>query len=92
MTRDEAFDLLRAVMARVGVDLDGMTLETDLRDDLGVDSIDLLDILFELGERCGTAITLEDLVERQEPTRVRTIVACLVNEPPARHDAAKVER
>lgn len=75
---ESVLDLLRSVVAHLGLDLRApLTLDADIRHDLGVDSVDLLDILFEVSERSGAAVTLEQLLERPDPTRVRSVVACV---------------
>jgi acyl carrier protein len=68
--------VLATVIAELGLAASApLSPAADLRRDLGVDSVDFLDILFALNERTGLALTLETLHQHPEPTRVATIVA-----------------
>lgn len=50
-----------AVAEALGVDLDEVTPEASLLDELGAESIDLLDILFRIERATGTKISVADL-------------------------------
>jgi acyl carrier protein len=52
-----------AVVNALGVDDDEVTPEATLMDDLGAESIDLLDILFRIEKSCGVKIQASDLGE-----------------------------
>lgn len=78
MTIAAALELLESTIADLGLETAGpLTLEADLRGDLGIDSVDLLDLLFAVNERAGLALTLEQLREHPEATRVETLVHCI---------------
>ncbi|GAB3676955.1 acyl carrier protein [Actinocorallia lasiicapitis] len=52
-----------AVAEALGLDLDEVTLESTLMDELGAESIDLLDILFRIERATGIKIQASDLSE-----------------------------
>lgn len=52
-----------AVVAALGVDDDEVTSDATLMDDLGAESIDLLDILFRIEKSVGVKIQASDLGE-----------------------------
>jgi acyl carrier protein len=57
MTRDEIFSKVRAVLVdALGVDEDEVTPDAVIRDDLGAESIDFLDIIFRLEKAFGIKI------------------------------------
>ena len=57
MTRDEIFKKVQALLAdALGVDEDEVTSDAVLRDDLGAESIDYLDIQFRLEKAFGIKI------------------------------------
>src|SRR5918911_2290434 len=57
MTREEIYDKVRAVLVdALGVDEDEVTPEAVIRDDLGAESIDFLDIMFRLEKAFGIKI------------------------------------
>jgi acyl carrier protein len=86
MTAEDALAMLVTVIADLRLETAGeLTLDADLRHDLGIDSIDFLDVLFEVNARCAVTLTLEDLMQRAEPSRVATLVACIVDGTSARH-------
>lgn len=61
-SRDELFGVVRtAVVEALGVDDDEVTPEATLLDELGAESIDLLDILFRLERKLGVKIQASDL-------------------------------
>ncbi len=77
MTDDAAIALLSSIIADLGLALEApLTLDADLKR-LGIDSIDLLDVLFEVNERCGLALTVDDLLMRRDASRVATLVASI---------------
>lgn len=64
MNRDEIEGAVHeAVMEALGLDEDEVTPEATLLDDLGAESIDLLDILFRLERRFGVKIQASDLAD-----------------------------
>lgn len=77
MTHDDALALLATIIAELGLALAApLTLDADLRR-LGIDSIDVLDVLFEVNERCGLALTVDDVLMRRDGSRVATLVASI---------------
>src|SRR5688572_28025656 len=57
MTRDEVFDKVRGIMVNaLGVDDDEVTPQATLTGDLGAESIDFLDIQFQLEKAFGIKI------------------------------------
>ena len=85
MTNDDALALLRTIVADLGLRLASpLTLDADLKRDLGIDSIDVLDVLFELNERCGITLTVDDLLARRDASRVATLVASITTAVAAR--------
>lgn len=53
--------VLAAVADALGLDLDEVTADSTLMDELGAESIDLLDILFRIGRTTGIKIEAADL-------------------------------
>jgi acyl carrier protein len=61
-SREEIFGMVQtAVVDALGVDEDEVTPEATLLDELGAESIDLLDILFRLERKLGVKIQAADL-------------------------------
>jgi acyl carrier protein len=61
-SRDDIFGTVQtAVVDALGVDEDEVTPEATLLDELGAESIDLLDILFRLERKLGVKIQAADL-------------------------------
>ena len=61
-SREEIFETVKtAVVDALGVDEDEVTPEATLLDELGAESIDLLDILFRLERKLGVKIQAADL-------------------------------
>ena len=57
MTREEIFDKVKDVLVdALGVDEEDVTADAKLRDDLGAESIDFLDIVFRLEKAFGIKI------------------------------------
>lgn len=57
MTRDEIYQKVKEVLVdALGVDEEEVTLDAKLRDDLGAESIDFLDIVFRLEKAFGIKI------------------------------------
>lgn len=79
MKETDVLELLRATIARLGLEVvRPVTLDVDLRHDLGIDSVDFLDVLFEVNDRLGIDLTLERVVDSPEPTRMATLVGCIL--------------
>lgn len=66
MTKDEVLGKVREVLvAALGVDDDEVTLEATLKDDLGAESIDFLDILFRLEKTFGIKIEQAEFTQSE---------------------------
>ncbi|CAN5517856.1 acyl carrier protein [soil metagenome] len=64
MTQDEIYGAVQTAVAdALGLDEDEVTPDATLLDDLGAESIDLLDILFRLERSLGVKIQASDLAE-----------------------------
>jgi len=64
MTRDEVLDALREVGAEIlGVEPSAFAEEATYKDDLGADSLDLVEVVMALEERLDIAIPEEDLAD-----------------------------
>ena len=62
MTKDEITAAVRALVAdSLAVPLDMVKPESSLIDDLGADSLDFVDILFQIEKKCGVKIKLQEL-------------------------------
>jgi acyl carrier protein len=62
MTRDEIYEHVQTAVAEaLGLDDDEVTPEATLMDELGAESIDLLDILFRLERSVGVKIQASDI-------------------------------
>ena len=62
--QDEALSITQeAVVGALGLDDDEATPESTLLDDLGAESIDLLDMLFRIERKTGTKIQASDLAD-----------------------------
>lgn len=62
MTPDQARRVIEEALAQIAPDVDigGITPDTDLRDDLGLDSMDFLRFVEILSERTGKPIAEDD--------------------------------
>ena len=62
MTPDQAQHVIEEALAQVAPDVDigEITPDTDLRDDLGLDSLDFLRFVEILSQRTGTRISEDD--------------------------------
>lgn len=62
MQRDEVLNTVRDVAVEVlGVEADAVTEEASLKDDLGADSLDLVEVVMALEERLDISIPEEEL-------------------------------
>lgn len=68
-----------------------LSMESDLVADAGLDSIDLIDLLCELGDRVGLELSTDDLEDLTEPTRVSCLVRYIgqrLHDAEAQHSSA----
>jgi acyl carrier protein len=64
MTNDEIYSAVETAVAEaLGLDEDEVTPDATLLDDLGAESIDLLDILFRLERTLGVKVQASDLAD-----------------------------
>ena len=63
MSRDEIYDKVRGVLVdALGVDDDEVTPDAVIKDDLGAESIDFLDIMFRLEKAFGIKIPRGEMI------------------------------
>lgn len=64
MTEQEIFDQVKSILVeRLGVDEKRITPETTFKDDLGADSLDIVELVMELEDTFDTEISDEDAEE-----------------------------
>lgn len=62
MAKEEIFDKLKElVVDQLGVDDEEVTMEATMQDDLGADSLDLVDLVMSVEEEFGVKVADEDL-------------------------------
>ena len=62
MAKEEIFDKLKElVVDQLGVEEDEVTMEATMQDDLGADSLDLVDLVMSVEEGFGVKVADEDL-------------------------------
>ena len=62
MAKEEIFDKLKElVVDQLGVEGDEVTMEASMQDDLGADSLDLVDLVMSVEEEFGVKVADEDL-------------------------------
>ena len=62
MAKEEIFDKLKElVVDQLGVEEDEVTMEATMQDDLGADSLDLVDLVMSVEEEVGVKVADEDL-------------------------------
>lgn len=62
MAKEEIFDKLKElVVDQLGVEEDEVTMEASMQDDLGADSLDLVDLVMSIEEEFGVKVADEDL-------------------------------
>ena len=62
MAKEEIFDKLKAlVVDQLGGEEDEVTMEASMQDDLGADSLDLVDLVMSVEEEFGVKVADEDL-------------------------------
>ena len=60
--KEEIFDKLKElVVDQLGVEEDEVTMEASMQDDLGADSLDLVDLVMSVEEEFGVKVADEDL-------------------------------
>ncbi|SFB87680.1 acyl carrier protein [Alkalibacterium subtropicum] len=61
MTEQEVFEKVQAIIVeRLGVDEDKISRDTTFKDDLGADSLDVVELVMELEDTFGREISDED--------------------------------
>ena len=62
MAKEEIFDKLKElVVDQLGVEEDEVAMEASMQDDLGADSLDLVDLVMSVEEEFGVKVADEDL-------------------------------
>lgn len=62
MAKEEIFEKLKElVVDQLGVEEDEVTMEASMQDDLGADSLDLVDLVMSVEEKFGVKVADEDL-------------------------------
>ena len=62
MAKEEIFDKLKElVVDQLGVEEDEVTMEASMQDDLGADSLDLVDLVMSVEAEFGVKVADEDL-------------------------------
>ncbi len=62
MAKEEIFEKLKElVVDQLGVEEDEVTLEANIQDDLGADSLDIVDLVMSVEEEFGVKIADEEL-------------------------------
>ena len=62
MAKEEIFDKLKElVVDQLGVEEDEVTMEASMQDDLGADSLDLVNLVMSVEEEFGVKVADEDL-------------------------------
>ena len=62
IAKEEIFDKLKElVVDQLGVEEDEVTMEATMQDDLGADSLDLVDLVMSVEEEFGVKVADEDL-------------------------------
>lgn len=62
MAKEEIFEKLKElVVDQLGVEEDEVTMEATMQDDLGADSLDLVDLVMSVEEEFGVKVADEDL-------------------------------
>ncbi len=62
MAKEEIFEKLKElVVDQLGVEDDEVTMEATMQDDLGADSLDLVDLVMSVEEEFGVKVADEDL-------------------------------
>ena len=56
------FDKIKEIIAKqLGADADAITPETNIMEDLGADSLDVVEMLMAIEETCGVAVPDEEI-------------------------------
>ena len=62
MAKEEIFEKLKElVVDQLGVEEDEVTMEASMQDDLGADSLDLVDLVMSVEDEFGVKVADEDL-------------------------------
>jgi acyl carrier protein len=80
MTRDQIFEQMKATMVETfELDPAKVTMEASLLNDLGLDSIDAIDLAVKLQELTGVRVAEERLKSLRTVADVITLIDSLVN-------------
>ena len=75
------FERIReALAAQFEVDPDKITRETDVMEDLGADSLDLVELIMTLEEEYGVTVTDESIYERRTVGEVADFIESMIKQ------------
>ncbi|MFL2099443.1 acyl carrier protein [Desemzia sp. FAM 23991] len=77
MSNEETFEMVKKIIVeRFGIDEDRVTAEMTFKDDLGADSLDIVELVMEMEDVFGTEISDEDA---EQITTVGNAVTYIAN-------------
>lgn len=68
----------KAVADRVGRDVSEITAETDVREDLGMDSLDAVELIMELEEELGISMPSDKTADLKTVGEIADLAASLI--------------
>jgi len=81
MLSNMVFERIReALAAQFEVDPDKITRETDVMEDLGADSLDLVELIMTLEEEYGVTVTDESIYERRTVGEVADFIESMIKQ------------
>ena len=73
------FEKLQAVLAdQFEIDADKITRDTDIMEDLGADSLDLVELIMSLEEECDVSVTDESVYQFKTVGEIADFIESLV--------------
>ena len=74
------FDKIReALAAQFEVDFDSITRDTDIMNDLGADSLDLVELIMTLEEEYGVSVVDDSVYEHKTVGEIADFIETLIN-------------
>jgi len=68
-----------ALVAQFELDPDTITRDTDVMNDLGADSLDLIELIMTLEEEYGVSVTDESVYERKTVGEIADFIESIIN-------------